>query len=245
MSEYTFNVNGAIIDASFKEEDIENVYIPLLKEWEDLQKKENRRIVVFIAAPPGCGKTTMTYFFESLSKQYCSNHVQALGIDGFHFPQEYLQNHYIMLEGKRTRLIDIKGHPKTFDVKKLEDYIIDALQKNVMWPYYSRKLHDVVENAIKVDSDILLLEGNYLLYKELPWSNLKQYASSTLFVNMDKDILVGRLINRKIMTGRSEEEAEEFVRYSDSRNIDLVINNSSVPDHTILFNQNNEIIEFK
>ena len=43
--------------------------------------------------------------------------VQALGLDGFHYPNAYLNETYRMIDGARTRLRDVKGRLETFDVR--------------------------------------------------------------------------------------------------------------------------------
>lgn len=55
---YTYEVNGFQIHAEYEEKDIETIFIPLLKKWKEMQKKAGRRILVFLSAPPGTGKTT-------------------------------------------------------------------------------------------------------------------------------------------------------------------------------------------
>ena len=245
MSTYTFDVNEALVQACYSDEDIQNIYLPLIRQWEMLQKEKKQRIMIFVAAPPGCGKTTFVYFLEYLSKTYCSSNLQALGIDGFHYPQAYLKTHYVNLENENVCLNDIKGNPLTFDVEKLESYIQKSLTEDVRWPYYSRKLHDVVEDVVDVHSDILLLEGNYLLLDQPPWSQLKQYCSSSLFLNIGRDVLIQRLIERKMMTGKSRDEAKDFVYNSDLKNVDCILAYSTNADHTILFDQDNSVKEFK
>jgi len=55
--------------ASFEEEDINHIFIPLLSKWTALQKELNRRIILFFGAPPGAGKSTLSLFLELLSKE--------------------------------------------------------------------------------------------------------------------------------------------------------------------------------
>ena len=66
---YTYEVNGFQIHAEYEEKDIETIFIPLLKKWKEMQKKAGRRILVFLSAPPGTGKTTLVQFLEYLSEQ--------------------------------------------------------------------------------------------------------------------------------------------------------------------------------
>ena len=64
-------------------------------------------------------------------------------------------------------MVDIKGAPNTFDLELFEKAIRDVDGGDeVGWPEYNRKLHNPVDNAIKVNRDIVLLERNYLLLDE-------------------------------------------------------------------------------
>ncbi|MBR2578114.1 MAG: nucleoside/nucleotide kinase family protein [Erysipelotrichaceae bacterium] len=243
--EYTFNINEAEVKVAYPEEDIEKIYLPLLKEWTEMQKEKGRRLIVYLAAPPGCGKSALAAFLEYLSYKEDLTRIQALGIDGFHYPQAYLEKHRVLLEGKETDLKQIKGHPLTYDVKKMRDLIRRMKEEDILWPYYSRKIHDPIEDAVRVREKIVLIEGNYLLYGEGEWNDLSLYCDISLFMNMDKDILLKRIIDRKVMTGRTIEEARESVYGSDLRNIELVLEHSREADHQIIFGPDNEVISFR
>lgn len=39
MKTYELNVNGHLIKAQFDEQNIQNIFIPLLKKWTQMQKK--------------------------------------------------------------------------------------------------------------------------------------------------------------------------------------------------------------
>ena len=50
-----------------------------------------KRQIVFMAAPPAVGKTTLCEFLEYLSKQDQEfTDIQALGLDGFHYHSDYI-----------------------------------------------------------------------------------------------------------------------------------------------------------
>ena len=61
-------VNGLKIQAQYQNEEIENVHKPLLHMLAALQTvNPQRRTVVFLCAPPGTGKSTLTTFWEYLA----------------------------------------------------------------------------------------------------------------------------------------------------------------------------------
>ena len=98
------------------------------------------------------------------------------------------------------------------------------------WPTYDRHLHNPVEDAISIDADILLLEGNYLLLDELGWDNLSELADYTISISADADMLRERLIDRKEKSGNTREVAEKFVDFSDMRNVRLCLEKTKKAD---------------
>ena len=64
---YSVNINGIDVNATYSDDNVEKIFIPLLQKLADLQKQKGGRIVVFLAAPPGAGKSTLASFLEVLS----------------------------------------------------------------------------------------------------------------------------------------------------------------------------------
>ena len=166
---YKVNINGIDVEATYSQENIDDIIIPLLKKLSDIHSLQNRRVIAMLAAPPGTGKSTLVSFLEYLAKEIIpEKKVQAIGMDGFHKRQEYLTSHTTIVDGKELPMVDIKGAPITFDLDGLKAKIKELLSKDIcMWPQYDRLLHNPVEDAIVVDGDIVLLEGNYLLLEGL------------------------------------------------------------------------------
>lgn len=230
--EYKVNINGIDIVADYDEDNIDNIFIPLLHNLEQLYKKNNKRVLVYIVAPPGAGKSTLASFLEYLSKQIIPNtKLQAIGMDGFHKRQEYLLTYTTIIDNKEIPLVNIKGAPITFDLDSLTNKIKQLKEKDIcMWPIYDRLLHNPIEDSIKVDSDIVILEGNYLLLNIDNWNKLSEYADYTISISADENLLRDRLIERKMMTGVSLDKTIEFVDFSDMANVRLCLNNSKKAD---------------
>ena len=225
MTEYRTIINGIEVKAVYSDEAVNGIFIPLLKRLTVLQKERNRRIIVMLAAPPGTGKSTLAGFLEKLS---CETEgitkLQAIGMDGFHRRQEYLVSHYTYRDGEQTQMVDIKGAPVTFDIDKLTESVKRiTLGDNFGWPGYDRLLHNPVEDAVFIEGDIILLEGNYLLLDEDGWRDLSKYADYTISVKAGADMLRDRLVERKIKSGASKEKAAEFVDYSDMYNVRICL----------------------
>lgn len=224
MMKYTFEVNGFTVNADYCEDEIDTIFIPLLKRFTKLQKQCNRRIFVFLSAIPGCGKTTLSLFLEYLSKQNDEyTNIQAIGMDGFHYPNTYLKMHYMQENGNEVRLIDRKGSYASFDVEKLQAKILEGKQCDNIWPIYSRKIHDVIQDKMPVKEKIILLEGNYLLLNDYGWQHMIDYCDDSIFIDTDEYEVKERLIARKMQGGLTEEEAIHFYDNSDYKNVMLLM----------------------
>jgi len=217
-------VNGLDVYARYSERTVHDVFLPLFKSWTELQRRENRRILVFLAAPPASGKSTLVNFLQLLSE--CTEGVEpleAVGMDGFHHDQDYLLSHTIRRNGKEVPLVTIKGTPVTFDLPAFKERI-ERLKREAVcpWPLYDRTLHNPVEGKISVRGKVVLLEGNYILLDQDGWRDLKQYSDYSVRIRASCEDVRERLITRKMKNGISRREAEEFVDGSDILNVRLV-----------------------
>ena len=215
---FTFQVNGLDIRAEFDSRDREKVFLPLLRRLADLQRSLNRRIVVFLAAPPAAGKSTLCLYLERLSRtEEGLIPVQSVGIDGFHYPQDYLDSHTIVRDGATIPLARIKGAPETYDVEKLRALLMQVNEDRQRWPLYDRRIHNPVEAAVEIREKILILEGNWLLLDEAPWSSLS--CDYSVFLRAGDERQLERIVRRKMLGGFDEATAREFVRSNDAPNI--------------------------
>lgn len=233
MDEYHLPVNGFDIRATFSERTVD-VLAPLLIKLTSMQRIKKRRLIVFLAAPPACGKSTLAAFIEMLSLRPGDiEPIQPAGIDGFHYHQDFILSHTVNRDGKEIPMKDVKGCPESYDVQKLRDAILALKDNDIRWPFYNRRLHDVVEDAIDVNRKIVLIEGNWLLLNEGVWSTLKDLCDISIMLRADESMLKSRLIERKIRGGLSAREAAQFYRYSDRPNILRCLNDSASADVTL------------
>ena len=241
MIRYSTNVNGIQVQASYDEKTVSEILLPFLKHIERLQSEKNRRILVMLAAPPGAGKTTLLSFLESLAGDN-GIAIQTIGMDGFHRRQEYLLEHCAEIAGEQIPMVRIKGAPVTFDLEKLTEAVKKVASGEVCgWPAYDRLLHNPVEDAVTVDGNIVLLEGNYLLLDEDGWRELSSFADYTVSIRADEGMLRGRLIERKIKTGLDREAAEKFVDFSDIPNVRLCLERTMPADLELVIQGNSFI----
>lgn len=217
---FKFEVNGFQIQADYSEESIRTIWKPLLRKLTEIQEIKKDRILVYLVAPPAVGKSTLAFFLEYLSTQMSDvKKIQSIGLDGFHYSQEYILEHTVMMNGKETPMKDVKGCPETFNIDKIKSKLIKMKTDDIKWPIYDRNLHDVVDDQIDVNNNIVLIEGNWLLLKDDKWKELKSFCDYSIFIDAKEDTLKDRLIQRKVTGGLSLEEAMAFYKKSDSKNV--------------------------
>ena len=214
-------VNGLPQHIRYNIDTVEGLFLPLLRRLTQMQRCAGRRVIAFLAAPPATGKSTLLQFLEQLVREHADlTQMQALGMDGFHYPNRYLETHTILRDGVEIPLKSIKGAPETFDVPALAAKLRAAKNGRTLFPVYDRRIHDVVPDALTVDAPILFVEGNWLLLDEEPWRGIRPPADYAVRIDADSALLRDRLIARKVQGGLSEAEATAFCEASDARNVE-------------------------
>ena len=228
---YSMEVNGLQQEVRFSEAATEEIFMPFLHELTDLKLTLDRKVIAYLVAPPGAGKTTLAKFLEKLSRERNEvDDIRALGMDGYHYTAAYMNVKTVERDGKEILMREVKGAPETFDIDLLVEKIREVRAEGTDWNVYDRRIHDVLPDYLSVEDDIILIEGNYLLLKETGWTNVRVLADYTVFVDAPRELMRERLINRKVQGGKSREEAERFFDFSDSRNIERVLANSARAD---------------
>ncbi len=88
--------------------------------------------------------------------------------------------------------------------------------------------HYVNINGIDVEADYS--EENYLLLNEDGWRGLSYLADYTISLKADPELLHKRLLDRKIASGSSYEDALSHVDFSDMRNVTLCLEKTKKAD---------------
>jgi len=150
------------------------------------------RSVTAIAGPPGSGKSTVA---EGLVRRLNAEEpasASVLPMDGYHFDDAIL-----VARGWRAR----KGAPHTFDVAGLA-HMLARLRANaepeIAVPVFDRDLEIARNSARIIPASVrhLIVEGNYLLIDEPPWSDLAQYFDTTALLDVPMTVLHHRLAAR-------------------------------------------------
>ena len=173
-----------------------------------------RRFMIAIAGPPASGKSTRA---ESLVEVFPQGNAALVAMDGFHYDDAVLD---------RIGLRHRKGAPETFDFGGFISLLqrLRAREANVAVPIFDRSIEISRNAAAIIDSDVrfIFVEGNYLLLDEDPWRALSPLFDFTIFVDVDRDELERRLVQRWRDHGRDDAAARHWIDSNDLPNIDHV-----------------------
>ena len=183
-----------------------------------------RRFMIGIAGPPGAGKSTLV---EALREKLLARGETAeiLPMDGFHMDNGILE---------ARGLLPRKGAPETFDVRGFLD-ILEAVRRadeEVLVPVFdrSREIAIASARAVAPETRFVLVEGNYLLLDEVPWSKLDGRFDFSIFVGPAYDVLESRLRERWVFYGLDEQAIQWKLYGNDLPNGKRITENSRAAD---------------
>jgi pantothenate kinase len=170
-----------------------------------------KRCMLGLVGPPGAGKSTLAAALQSAWPKSS----QVVPMDGFHLANSELA---------RLGRADRKGAPDTFDasgftalLRRLRE---QAPGEIVYAPEYRREIEEAVAGAIALrhDTGLLIVEGNYLLLGDDPWVPVADMLDEVWFIDVDDELRRQRLVARHQAFGRSLEAAQAWVEQTDEPN---------------------------
>ena len=181
------------------------------------------RFITALAGPAGSGKSTLAAAVVA----ELGPSARAVPMDGFHYDDAILN-----ARGLRSR----KGAPETFDARGFLNLMRRLRSEDeVAIPVFDRALELSRGSAdiVTADHRVLVVEGNYLLLNEAPWTELAPFFDLTAFIDVPEAELDRRLLNRWAQHGKSPAEARAWIDSNDMPNIRRVTKGSRKADVVI------------
>lgn len=184
------------------------------------------RCLVAMAGPPGAGKSTLAdALVERLNRRH---HAVAavLPMDGYHYDDRVLA---------QLNLHARKGAPDTFDVGGLSHMLgrlRDNAEAEIAVPVFDRDLEVARAGARLIPRSVrhLVVEGNYLLLRQAPWSDLRRWFDLTVMIAVPEAELRRRLVARWVGYGLSASDIRSKVEGNDLPNGRFVATQSTPSD---------------
>lgn len=188
------------------------------------------RKLIGVVGAPGAGKTTLAEALADGMNAATPGRAAVVPMDGFHFDDAVLRD---------LGLLDRKGAPDTFDAAGL-DHLLGRLREQgaapIAIPLFDRSLEISRAGArlISADTDVLIIEGNYLLLDRAPWVGVHRHFDLTVMLDVPQQILYDRLMDRWLGFGFSPDEARQKAEANDLPNGAMVRGHSRPADFTVV-----------
>ena len=177
------------------------------------------QFVVALAGPPASGKSTLA---NDLLMELKGSIILAM--DGFHLDNGILTDRGIL---------ERKGSPESFDLAGFS-HLLERINagEEVVAPIFDRNLDLSRAGAVAIgpEHDVVIVEGNYLLLRDAPWSELHRFWDMTISLNVPLDVLKERLVHRWLGQDFGVERAHAKAQENDLPNAELVVNGSIEAD---------------
>jgi pantothenate kinase len=190
----------------------------------------SKRFVLGVVGCPGAGKSTLAQaVVASVNDQLKSDVAVVVPMDGYH-----LSNEVLVERG----LLALKGVPESFDAEgfvQLLGKLSHKVQTNIYAPRFERSIESSIADGIVIrpDHKLCVVEGNYLLLPNPPWSEARECFDAVWFVDVELAVLKQRLQERHQNAGRTPLEAEEKVFSTDLPNAKLVEATKNLADKIV------------
>jgi len=176
------------------------------------------RIAIGLAGGPGVGKSTLAVEMVAMLNATLPGSAALVPMDGFHMRHAKLE---------ALGEVDRKGAPHTFEGAAFVNFLhhLKTTSEPASGPGYSRKIEDVVDDAFTVPPAVrvLVVEGNYLLLTEGPWTGVRPLLDYAVFVDVPRETVRARLMKRHAEEGLfGEERNRAHIERTDLPNYDLV-----------------------
>lgn len=178
------------------------------------------RFLTALAGPPGAGKSTLSAALVAA----LGPGARVVPMDGFHYDDAVLE-----ARGMRSR----KGAPETFDIAGFH-HLLKRLRSEgeIAIPVFDRSLElsRAAADIVRPEDRLLVVEGNWLLLDEAPWTDLAGFFDLTVWIDVPIEELDRRLMDRWAHYGKTPEQARAWIDGNDMPNIRRCIARSRPAD---------------
>lgn len=178
------------------------------------------RILLGIIGAPATGKSTFANdLVTQINELLESNTAIVVPMDGFHLPNAVL---------RKQGTWEIKGRPETFDAEgfiQLLTALHDWPDQTTRGPIFDRATDEPVADGLTVEPhhQILIMEGNYLLYDTPPWDKARGLLTEVWYLDAPPGNAVSeRLRVRHANRGLNADEVEIKIASTDHPNALLI-----------------------
>ncbi|TIB95727.1 P-loop containing nucleoside triphosphate hydrolase protein [Wallemia mellicola] len=203
---------------------IDSAFLHIQRELETITNEE--RFLVGISGIPGSGKSCkcpfeqhiLSYvsvaFTSKLFDKLINSGMNAgvISMDGWHYTRDELSK-FPDPEAAFAR----RGAPHTFDTKSYTDFV-KSLKKTprdfLQAPTFSHSLKDPTPAGVAIDThtQIVILEGNYVLLNDPKWKEAANLLNIRFWIDLDENEARSRLVKRHLASGICENEEDAYRR---------------------------------
>lgn len=187
------------------------------------------RVIVAMVGAPGSGKSTLADKLAGKLNGRVPGLAAVLPMDGYHYDDTYLTP-----AGLQAR----KGAPQTFDVGGLYHTLQRMRARDeaeVAVPVFDRSIEIARAGArlIPAAVAVIVVEGNYLMLDQAPWSRLRPLFDVTVMIDVPEHGLRSRLRGRWERLGLTPPEIAAKLEDNDLPNGRMVRDASAPADYRL------------
>ena len=199
-------------------ERVQAVYDELASYLRNMKVAAGEKYWIGLAGSPGSGKSTLA----AALKERLGSLLTVIPMDGYHFYRMELDQ---MADPAYAHVR--RGAPFTFNASKFVSDLKDAhLAGEGIFPGFDHGVGDPVAGEICMDKQatFVLVEGNYLLINQEPWTELyNDVFDETWFIQVSLEESNERVFNRHLGNGLTVQQAKSRVESNDSLNAALIL----------------------